>query len=250
MSENIIPEKQGDLFSGVYEYKPNTCFVCGKPLPKSKSNNRKYCSTMCRRIAERTPERIKHITDRNNRMGTIKNLVYRAYGYKCAICGWQIADHLIKGKSGNLYSYGCEIHHIVPVAEGGHEEDDNLILLCPNCHKVANEGFYSPEKLKSMTRRLDDLGRPSICDDITQATFEMKDEEKMYYLTRPALLHGYVVAKNFDEAVVRISHMSEFDENFRKVMIAFTGDWEKKEEEVGLIMSGPYDQMKAKEAQQ
>lgn len=33
-----------------------------------------------------------------------------------------------------------ELHHIVPIKEGGIHDDDNLILLCDRCHREAH-GF-------------------------------------------------------------------------------------------------------------
>ena len=42
-----------------------------------------------------------------------------------------------------------EIHHIVPVAKGGGDIDNNLILLCSNCHKVVHayaDGKFSSPK--------------------------------------------------------------------------------------------------------
>lgn len=43
---------------------------------------------------------------------------------------------------------GCELHHIIPISEGGSNEMENLILLCPNCHKEADVGLISEEILR------------------------------------------------------------------------------------------------------
>lgn len=34
-----------------------------------------------------------------------------------------------------------DIHHIVPIAEGGNNELSNLKLLCPNCHRREHDGM-------------------------------------------------------------------------------------------------------------
>lgn len=34
-----------------------------------------------------------------------------------------------------------QVHHIIPVSEGGDNEQENLILLCPNCHKKSSPKF-------------------------------------------------------------------------------------------------------------
>lgn len=31
--------------------------------------------------------------------------------------------------------YGMEVHHILPVAQGGGDEAQNLVSLCRNCHQ-------------------------------------------------------------------------------------------------------------------
>lgn len=42
----------------------------------------------------------------------------------CCVCGWNKAR--------------CEIHHIIPKSKGGTSSPNNLIVLCPNCHKLAH----------------------------------------------------------------------------------------------------------------
>lgn len=32
--------------------------------------------------------------------------------------------------------YGMDVDHIINVAEGGTDDDDNLQVLCPICHEV------------------------------------------------------------------------------------------------------------------
>lgn len=36
-----------------------------------------------------------------------------------------------------------EVHHIIPVNEGGEKEDSNLATLCKSCHKKAHGGEYT-----------------------------------------------------------------------------------------------------------
>ena len=42
------------------------------------------------------------------------------------------------GISGETYARIFEVHHIVPVYLGGLDDKNNLILLCPNCHKMVH----------------------------------------------------------------------------------------------------------------
>lgn len=43
-------------------------------------------------------------------------------GNKCEMCGWD---------KGN-----CDVHHIKPKSKGGTDDISNLIVLCPNCHRL------------------------------------------------------------------------------------------------------------------
>lgn len=56
----------------------------------------------------------------------------------CAMCGWDECK--------------CDVHHIIPKSEGGLDNLDNLINICPNCHRKAHNNLYSREELleKSM----------------------------------------------------------------------------------------------------
>ena len=216
-----------DLFGE--EYKGDVCIVCGKPLPKGKSNNRKYCSTRCRRKAGVTPTRVNHIMDMNNRLRNIKPLLYQAYENKCAICGWQIADHLIEGQTGTMFSYGCEIHHITAVKDGGNDADDNLILLCPNCHKMANAGVFPADKLRSLTKRLDNLPMPvdSEEEQIKRAFFAntVFGDKQEYCLERECKMYGTVFAKSLNEARLKLIWQYENDSEFRDTALYYTSDW-------------------------
>jgi len=49
-------------------------------------------------------------------------------GYRCLRCGWGIGDPATHGKR------FVEVHHRVPVHEGGGSDDENLETLCNVCH--------------------------------------------------------------------------------------------------------------------
>jgi hypothetical protein len=128
------------------------CAICGKVI-EHPGNRTKYCSEQCCRKAE-AKKQIKVISYRASRRQLIAHNVYRAYGHKCAICQWQASENLVRVNGRYQYSHGNEIHHITPVSEGGTDEDDNIILLCPNHHKLAGMGLISREELRTYTRPL------------------------------------------------------------------------------------------------
>ena len=57
---------------------------------------------------------------------TIRQRVMARDGYRCVDCG---------GKE------ELEVHHIVPLAEGGTNTPDNLITLCKRCHRRRTREF-------------------------------------------------------------------------------------------------------------
>ncbi len=120
------------------------CENCGKEYT-AKSNNSKYCSEQCKRIVMR-----KQRTDRRNSNPIKKGFaedIRMSYAFRCALCFW---------KSGSMENDGCELHHIKPVCEGGEHTQDNLILLCPNCHKLVHLGIIPNEILEAGNRRARD----------------------------------------------------------------------------------------------
>lgn len=62
----------------------------------------------------------------------VKQLVLLEAGYKCAN---PVCRHILT----------LELHHIVWVKDGGGNDPDNLLALCPNCHSLHN-GQHIPER--------------------------------------------------------------------------------------------------------
>lgn len=56
------------------------------------------------------------------------------YSDGCMRCGWNLAP--------------CDAHHICPKRMGGTYLIENGVLLCPNCHRLADLGLISPEELR------------------------------------------------------------------------------------------------------
>lgn len=90
-------------------------------------------------------------TYKRSKIRSINRALYkeicRNYGYKCAICGWSVPSHTPNG--GLQKQNGCELHHIIAYKDKGSESKENLILLCPNCHKLADLGVITQDELRS-----------------------------------------------------------------------------------------------------
>lgn len=69
---------------------------------------------------------------------TIQKIVKRAK-LNCAVCGWDEDT--------------CDIHHIVSRARGGSNVLENLVCICPNCHRKAHSKKISAEFLSSLSMK-------------------------------------------------------------------------------------------------
>lgn len=106
------------------------CLNCNS-LIKSKN---KYCSNKCQQEYQYT----KYINEWKNGLKSgmrgdyqismyIKTYLFKKFNYKCSKCGWSKTNPF----TGNI---PLEIDHI----DGNYKNnnEDNLILLCPNCHSL------------------------------------------------------------------------------------------------------------------
>ena len=108
------------------------CLNCNENISK----RNRYCNIKCQKEFEYK----KYINDWkkgiiNGKRGDyqismyIKKYMFKKYNYKCARCGW--------GEK-NIFTNNIplEIEHI----DGNYEnnKEENLILLCPNCHSLTS----------------------------------------------------------------------------------------------------------------
>ena len=119
-----------------------TCPVCGKKF--AGTTNKKYCSPKCARDAG-TEKNYGYIRKRSAIKAKQNPDLLIAFDFKCAVCGWHLPAN------GHNHQRGCAFHHIVPVCEGGANTEENLILLCPNCHTMAHAGYITRETLLGLT---------------------------------------------------------------------------------------------------
>lgn len=98
------------------------------------------------RSIENQYERLKYRAKNQKKLREIA----RYYNCRCAICGWHLPT--ITPKSDKQYQGGCDLHHIIAYKDGGEETPDNLILLCPNCHKLADLGIISKDELREYVK--------------------------------------------------------------------------------------------------
>ena len=125
------------------------CLNCGKELTDKRN---KYCNNKCQ-IEYQYKEWVirwkegkeSGISGSYSISRHLKRYLLEKFHYKCAKCGW--------GET-NPYTntLPLEVEHI----DGNYQNnsEDNLILLCPNCHsltatyKGANKGYGRKERKK------------------------------------------------------------------------------------------------------
>ncbi len=127
------------------------CPVCGKEFTYTMKSgggwNRIYCNAACARKKD-TSNTYKRVSDNSHKGYLAAELIMR-YNGRCAICGWRASEALITTDGRTQKAYGNEIHHIIPVKNGGRATEDNLILLCPNHHKQADLGVLTADDLRA-----------------------------------------------------------------------------------------------------
>lgn len=116
------------------EYKISICINCGKEFEHKYTSCYKYCSFNCQHEFEHKLfiERWKNgdesgIIGRYGISKHIRRYLFDKNGCKCQTCGW--------GKENVItHKVPLQIHHIDGDCTNNKEE--NLQLLCPNCHSL------------------------------------------------------------------------------------------------------------------
>ena len=119
----------------LYHY---TCEKCGKEFdaPKIRDGRHIHCEDCKRKVVHykdiNETTSIKELSKR-----TITKILNRA-NKGCSICGWNEST--------------CDIHHIIEKSKGGTNEHNNLIIVCPNCHRIIHTtNKYSIEFLQNLS---------------------------------------------------------------------------------------------------
>ena len=112
-----------DYFAPRFE-KDGQCPWCGGEV---KNKRRRFCSDDCRHWFENVT-----VWNRGRDPYSLR-IIYRD-NFTCQDCGEfraMINEHGMTIPIDN----GLEVHHILPVSEGGSDDPANLITLCKECHR-------------------------------------------------------------------------------------------------------------------
>lgn len=102
------------------------CQHCGQTFTSSSSDS-KYCSSHCKQKNYRAKRRNSTQTLPDKQLYSIFN------GIACELCAWDKASR--------------DLHHIVEVSNGGVNSIDNVICVCPNCHRMIHSNLISKDDL-------------------------------------------------------------------------------------------------------
>lgn len=56
----------------------------------------------------------------------------------CAVCGWKLPEALRMFAAKPSLLRILEVHHVMPVCANGTDTFDNMVLLCPTHHRIAD----------------------------------------------------------------------------------------------------------------
>ena len=94
-------------------------------------------------------EQIVRVYPRNN---ILKNYVKRRSVYSCEMpnCHYKAFQKI----DGELY---IEVHHVTPLSEGGEDNVNNTVALCPNCHRALHYADNKEELRQTLLNYLSSL---------------------------------------------------------------------------------------------
>lgn len=115
------------------------CRHCGKGF-QTASPNASYCSTSCKQKSYRLKSKVE---------GTNMKYLYKDLQHTpCQICGWKESIR--------------DIHHIIPVSKGGKNLLSNLIVICPNHHRMIHKGLITLEDILRFKEKYEKVDMPGL----------------------------------------------------------------------------------------
>ena len=76
---------------------------------------------------------------------TVKETIKDLYDFRCQICGDVILRTGWKSDMNRVDSWrylSADVHHILPLSEGGPDVKSNMLCLCPTCHRKFHSGEF------------------------------------------------------------------------------------------------------------
>ncbi len=113
---------------------------------KSDQEWKRYLENKAKELAEESsPRTVVNKTKSTERNPRLYEYIKQRHDYKCQVD----ESHRFETQSGGYYA---EVHHIVPLSECQEERIENILVLCPTCHKKFHYG--SKRVLKNLIQEL------------------------------------------------------------------------------------------------
>lgn len=107
------------------------CAFCGKEIYRNPSQLKKsisklyYCSKEC---SNRHKNQIREEAGEWDNSVNYRRRAFESFSHKCFVCGWDEDERIL------------EVHH--KDENRKNNEIDNLVILCPTCHRKITLGYY------------------------------------------------------------------------------------------------------------
>lgn len=114
---------------------------------KSREQLRRQAGKAPRQPAKRPSARTEF-----ERSAAVVAYVKKRAGENCEMPGCK--STLFRKSDGSVYT---EVHHVIPLAEGGDDSVENAAALCPNCHRAQHHAENKAELRETLAERVDGL---------------------------------------------------------------------------------------------
>lgn len=143
-NSEILILKRGDKYKKFCNTKCSSTYNNLRRKPPTEEQKKKISESLKKRYASENPPKVLSPSDQSKAVGnatknkyqglSIKSIwdcssrtiqkILKRIGASCARCGWNEAT--------------CDIHHIAGRKINDPHNHKNLIILCPNCHRLAH----------------------------------------------------------------------------------------------------------------
>ena len=134
----LVEVDEDEFLAWVYSEEDETWYsIAGNyssQSPMEKMEKRRFSERKRLDSENRLSEKYLELEQELKRWNVIRKRILERDSNTCQLC-------LRKGVS------KLHIHHILKRREGGSDYDDNLLTVCPPCHRSADTNLYNPEWL-------------------------------------------------------------------------------------------------------
>lgn len=106
------------------------CLICERPfiVPPSQARGSRYCSLACKDVGQSRVQTGRRKVE-TWKSSAFRGMVRALFIDRCAICGWDEALN--------------DVAHIEARKHGGADTIENIVMLCPNHHRLYDRGKIS-----------------------------------------------------------------------------------------------------------